>query len=378
MRSNTVRIFLLLACLALLLVLAAGCGSSSTTTTVAAPTTTAGGAATTTTAAASTGITAPPASTKPFKIGVFVYNSTPYARVTWEASQAEAQRLGGSATMFNPENDAKLQATQMQDAIASGEYQGFVVYPNDGVRLQPLVKEAADKGIKVVVCDASLASPQDQLTLYNLPGVMQTIGFGLTTNCQEFADETIKAVDAKVGKGNPATVAIQPGLTNFPQDVIRTQFLQDAFNKTGYIKSVVMPQGEYSTPGGQKSALDFFQANKDVDVIVSYADQMAMGDVTALQQLGLTAGKDVYIVAGGAAKEAMEGIQAGTWFGSIGNYPAKESQLAVDTIVSSMQGNATPELIEIWKVTGCPPAIDKDYLTANPDFKPDWAVMATG
>lgn len=351
----------------------AACGSSSSGSTSSSPSS--GGTSSSASAPATTGgsSTAPSSSGKPVHIAFFSYNTTPYPEAGFKAAQAEAAKVGATVTFFQSNSDPSLQSTQMRDALTSHKYQAFYIWPNNAVALLPIVKQATAAGIKVGVADATLGSTAAEANLQTAPGVTITAGVGLKQEADTAIAEIEKACTAKVGQGKPCNVAIQPGLTGFPPDAYRIGIMQPALQKTGHIKVMMMPQGQYSTPGGESSTLNFFQANHGIDVMFSFGDQMVAGDLNGFKQLKLTPGKDVKVIGFGATTEAVAGIKAGTWFGSIGLYPSTESRLAVKYLVDAVHGQKVPATVNTYSLPGDLPAIDAATLKSHPDFTGDWS-----
>lgn len=387
MRSKLFLFLIAALCLGLVAFAVGACGSSTATTTTAAP-----AATDTTSAPASTDTTAAPASTdttaastetttaaavvpkpdKPIKIALFTYNPSPLPAVVFNAMKAEAAKIGNiECVLFQGTGDGKQQETAMSDAIQTGEYSGFVLEANDGLRLQPVVVAAKAKGIVTVMLDATLDDPRKSIKLENRPGVASTIGYPFEQGAQLFTDAAISALKAKNGSAT-GTIAIMPGMTNFPADAIRLDLIKQyvaAVSKD--ITVIVMPQGDYNTSTAQRSALDFLQSQKKVDVIVTFADQMAQGIQVALEQQNLVPGKDVYIVAQGGTVEAVDLIKSGKWWASERNYPKAEGTMGVDTICKVLAGQTVPEVISNFDT---PPAmIDAASLAQYPDFVPEWS-----
>ena len=70
-----------------------------------------------------------------------------FNQAVYEGVAAKAKEMGATSKMFNGEFNAVVQAQQIEDAIASKEFDGFVVLPNDSVGIANFVKEAIDAGI---------------------------------------------------------------------------------------------------------------------------------------------------------------------------------------------------------------------------------------
>ena len=73
-----------------------------------------------------------------------------YNQATWEGVKKAASEAGHvNAEIFNGEFNATLQYGQIEDIIASGKFDGFVVVPNDTVGIAGAIEQAIDAGIKV-------------------------------------------------------------------------------------------------------------------------------------------------------------------------------------------------------------------------------------
>ena len=73
-----------------------------------------------------------------------------YNQATWEGvKKLQAKQGNVNAEIFNGEFNATLQYGQIEDIIASGKFDGFVVVPNDTVGIAGAIEQAIDAGIKV-------------------------------------------------------------------------------------------------------------------------------------------------------------------------------------------------------------------------------------
>ena len=73
-----------------------------------------------------------------------------YNQATYEGIQEAAEAAGGVTTeIFDGEFSADVQFNQIEDVIASGRFDGFVVVPNDTVGIASAVEEAIASDIGV-------------------------------------------------------------------------------------------------------------------------------------------------------------------------------------------------------------------------------------
>ena len=74
-------------------------------------------------------------------------------QATWEGVKKAANEAGNvNAEIFNGEFNATLQYGQIEDIIASGKFDGFVVVPNDTVGIAGAIEQAIDSGDEETGC----------------------------------------------------------------------------------------------------------------------------------------------------------------------------------------------------------------------------------
>lgn len=355
-RVSARRVSLLLGAATAAAVLAAGCGSSSDS----------GGDSS---AAGSGG----GAKSKGAQVAVFYVNGSSYGVSTFQAAEAQAKKLGLKVTGFNADNTPQTQSQQVQDAITTGKYKGFMIFHLNAQALKPQVAAAEKAGIKVAVADTTFGDLNSQIKLSATPGLLTTIGQSIGEQQEAFAQSIKEACAKKVGEGNPCNVAFMVGLTNFPTDTLRINYLKKTF-ATGPIKLKLTPPGQYDTPNSQKVAQTFFSSNKDIDVFHSFGDQMSAGVITALKNLKITPGKDILVLGAGGSEEFVKYIKDGTAFGTIALYPRSEASLGMQALADAIDGKKVEPVINIVNGTDRPFIIDADWLKEHPDFEPEWSV----
>ena len=146
------------------------------------------------------------------------------------------------------------------------------------------------------------------------------------------------------------------GLSNFPTDTLRINYLKKTF-ATGPIKLKLTPPGKYDTPNSQKVALTYFGSKPDIDVFHSFGDQMSAGVITALKQLEITPGKDILVLGAGGSEEIVSDIKDGSAFGTIALYPKSEADLGIEALVDSLDGKQVENPINV--VNGTEPAVHR-------------------
>jgi ABC-type sugar transport system substrate-binding protein len=372
-------------CLSLAIFGVVACGGDDETTTTAAPTQTTAAptettAAPTETTAAPTETTAAPTETtvavqgppEPIKIAFFSYDASAAPMAVLQGLKDEAAKVGNvEIVLIQGDFTSKTQETQFQDAMTSGKYAAYVLEAADGVRMQPLVAEAGEKGMLGVMLDATLDDPRNGMQLENRPGLLCTMGYPLENQGGLFAEAILKACAAKNGEGKPAVVGIMAGVANFPIDSLRVDKIKEVLAQHANITVVDMPPGGYAAPSAQKATLDFLQSRKDIDVMMIFADQMIMGVIAALEQSNLVPGKDVYLVGQGGSVEGVNWIKEGKMFGTLRLYPYTAGGAAVDVIADKLNGKTVPEVRNFFETP--PNFIYAETLTEYPDFVGEWS-----
>jgi ribose transport system substrate-binding protein len=316
----------------------AGCSSNSTSSGASAPTT-----ATTTAPAASSdssapGATAPAANGsadagKTLQIAYLSFAvANSYDAPMLAAAQAAAAGNNAKLTVFDANNDPKTQFSQLQNAIGTGKYDGIIVQPIFGTGLTDLVKQAIDKGIKVVNIDQVLG-PDLTTVDPQVEGLSANVMFNPTDMGTKLGQLTVQAC---------ASVNANPCNVGYLFD-IKASSLDVAINKafaaaTSSAPVKVVAEGEdlFTPAGGLKAVQNMLTAHPDINAIVG-SDQGIEGAVQALDAAKKT-GKVLLVGYGGSAA-GLNGVKAGTWFGTVMQDPASEGRIGVESLVKAIRDN---------------------------------------
>ena len=117
---------------------------------------------------------------------------------------------------------------------------------------------------------------------------------------------------------------------------------------------------------------DILQANSDVHVVLSNADQHLVGAEIALEAAGYNV-PDLYLSGGGAASIAIDAIREGRWDATLAYFPKTMGALAMEQIANAIEGKPVTQIINMDTAGPLEAMIDKAVLDANPDFKGEWA-----
>lgn len=349
-----------------------GCGSTSASSSSAPAAT--GSSSSTSAAAAATTSSTSAASGSGTRMAIFYYNPSPYGVASLKGAQAEAQKLGIKLDAFDANNNPQLQSTQIQDAITTGKYKAFWVWGLNDVALTPIINKALTSGIKVAAADYTWGPLSSQNVLTANKHFVTTVGQSIGAEATNLIAAMNAACKKQVGSGH-CNIAFLPGLANYPTDTVRENAMTAYYKGKSNYTFTILPPGMYDQAASQKVAQTYFNANKNVNVFATFGDQMAAGTVTALKLVGgYTPSKNIAIIGYGGAKEAVDQVKAGTWYATLGLYPASESEIGIAALNDALNGKPTPNLVNIINPATRPAIIDQAFIKAHPDFHPDWTL----
>jgi len=253
---------------------------------------------------------------------------------TWlSASVAEMQKVakanGLKITEFDAQFDPAKQTSQMQDAIASGRYDGIVLVSINGPGAIPDVKDAIANGIEVVVLNqvvgTDLTTPDPQID-----GVAASVLAAPYRSGTRMGALTVQACEGI----DPCEVVFIYGIKGIPLDDAIRKGVDDTLAGHANIKIVAEGEGKYLGPdGGIKATQDILQVNDHFNVMVG-ADQSMQGAAIVLADEGMT-GK-VKLIGLGGSTAALDGIASGAWYGDVFGAPADEGRLAMEAMVDAL------------------------------------------
>lgn len=303
-----------------------------------------------------------------FKVAFFASSAqNGFNQAVYEGVQAKAKELGVEVSIYDGQFDAALQYSQIEDVLAGGKFDGFVVVPNDTVGIAGAVAEVGKAGKPLVTAlfpigpDLAKLEPQ-------VPGVTATVAGPPAVGAKAQAEKVVEFCMDK----DPCNVVIIIGQKIYPFDNLRYEAYLEVLKPHANIKVVATGEGNYDPDKSLTVMQDILQANKDVHVVLSNADQHLVGVEIALQNAGYNV-PDLFLSGGGAASIAIEAIREGRWDNTLAHYPVTMGSLALDAVVKALKKEPGSNVINMDEVGPLPAIIDKAVLDAHPDFKGEWA-----
>ena len=252
-----------------------------------------------------------------------------------EPMLAEMQRVADEnnveLTVFDGNLDPSLQATLIQDVIASGQYDGLITQPVYGPAIIDVVGEAIAAGLTVVNIDQILG--EDFTTgATQVEGLAANVVFVPSDLGMKLGEQTVEACAS--ANLDPCNVAL---LHDVKASAIGVA-IADAFAAaTAGTPVTVVAEGEtfYNPAAAQTAATDILTANPDIHLFAT-SDQGLQGTVGAIEALGLPV-SDFLLVGYGGSQWAKDQVMAGVVFSNVVQAPATEGRLGMEAMIDALR-----------------------------------------
>jgi ribose transport system substrate-binding protein len=309
------------------------------------------------------------ASSKPVTIAVLLNSSTnTYYQANLAGATAAAKKYGGQITkVFSANFDAATQASQIQDAVTSKQYDVFLIAPTASNVIVPQVTQAVKAGIKVS-CMLSPCGSNPNGMARQIPGLVTFVGYSMSENGSDIAQAVVDAC----AKLNPCNVVYEPGDNTLPAEVVRTGAFNAYLKKYPDIKVLAEQQGQYLAGPGRSAMQNMLEAHPNIDVAASSGDQMTAGMAQAVKAAG-DASK-IKLIGNGASVPGVAAVSNGQWYATVANVPYTEGYLAAEYAIEAAKGtpiSKIPGFVDDLKDTGVGTAIITQGNASK--FKAQWA-----
>jgi ribose transport system substrate-binding protein len=245
-----------------------------------------------------------------------------------------AAELGVETFMLAPQSGADI-ATQMKmlQDVTTQDVDAIILSTHDENAAAPLVKQAVDKGIPVVIVNSDIAA-------FPTP-VNGVVGYGQrkgTTGLGEYAAKMVN---------NKANVGVLEGLPGYHSTERIGGFL-DAFAKYPDMKIITSLPTEWNVETGNKAMMDMIQAHPEINLVVCANDYIAIGAAKAAEALGR---KDILIFGNDGDTTGLEDIAAGRWTGTQNTTPFIMGKVALQIAMDVLNGTFPGGWVETPSIT---------------------------
>jgi ribose transport system substrate-binding protein len=267
------------------------------------------------------------------------------------AAQEVADANNVELTVFDANNDPNAQLAQLQDAIASGQYDGIITQPIYGPGLIDAVKQAVEAGIKVVNIDQILG--EDSTTAdVQVDGLSANVSQRPHDMGTKLGEQTVAACASQ--NLDPCKVAYLYDIKASALDVA----LREAWDAAvaGSPVEVIADGETFFNPANALTVVqDILTAHADLNLIVG-SDQGMQGADQALEAAGKS---DAILLNGfGGSEAAFELVKNDRLFSTVMMVPASEGRLGMEAMIDAVrngndQGSVDPfaDLPHEWIVT---------------------------
>lgn len=298
-----------------------------------------------------------------------------YTQFMFEAAKDQAAKMNAEVQFFDGKFEGPTQANQMQDAITSGRFQGFVVMPNDQPGIVPVVEQALAEDIKVAALqfpigkDPTEADPEvDGVSTQVIEDVIRG------------AEVTAEGINAMCVDRDPCEVGVLWGARSVSWEAAKEKPLKDALDPN--VKIVAEADAGFLQGPGEKATADMLEANPGLDVLAtSSGDQMTTGGQRAIEAKGKTIGladrpnDAIAIIGYGSSETAVQRVQDGVWYQTYALVPATMAMEATKILIDDARGKAPSQEQRGIVQTEISPVGDNitvEVLKENPDWKAEW------
>jgi len=244
-----------------------------------------------------------------------------YYMAIGEGIKAKAADLGVEVFMLAPESGADIagQMKMIQDVMVQG-VDAIILSTHDEQAAAPLVKQAVDKGIAVVIVNSDIKSFPT--------GVNAVVGYGQRNGTKALGEYIAKKVN---GKANVGVLEGQPGW----HSTERIGGFLDAFAAYPDMKIIASAPTAWNVETGNKVMMDMLQAHPEIDLVVAANDYIAIGAAQALKSLGRD---DVLLYGNDGDTTGLEQINAGDWEGTVNTTPFVMGKIAMQVTMDVLNG----------------------------------------
>ena len=238
-----------------------------------------------------------------------------------EGIKAAAKARGIETFMLAPQSGADIngQMGMIQDVI-SQNVSAIILSTHDEHAAAPLVKQAVEKGIAVIIVNSDIAD-------FPTP-IHAVVGYSQRAGTHKIGDYALKLTDGAAKK--IGVIEGQPGY----HSTERVGGFLDAI-KGSKLEVVSSLDGKWNTDGGNAAAMDMLQAHPDIDMIFAANDYEIMGAALAAKALGK---ENLTLLGNDGDTAALEQIQAGKVTATVNTSPFIMGQIALAVTADVLDG----------------------------------------
>ena len=254
-----------------------------------------------------------------------------YNQAIYSGIQEVAAGHGAETAIYDGQFNAALQYNRIEDVLAGGNFDAFLVLPNDTVGIAGAFEQVIAAGTPIATTlfpagpDLNTLEPQVEGTTATVASLPVP---GATLQAEDLA--------AHCKSLNPCNVVILIGAKIFPFDVLRMETFLGVFDQHEKISVDATGEGWYDPDTSLTVMADILQAHPEIHAIVSVGDQQMLGADIALEAAGYNA-PDLRITGGGAATASIEAIREGRRDAALAYFRHTMGKLAAEAVIAAVR-----------------------------------------
>lgn len=267
------------------------------------------------------------------RIALFtLLNANPYFAGTAKGVEAAATADGAATVeVFDGNLDPAQQQAQIQDAVTSGRFDALIVQPIDGPTVATGVEDAIAEGLTVV--GVTFAVGDDPRPLEpQVEGMAASVQIDQPAFGRELGELTVDACKDR----DPCEVAILIGGSDLSGDLAQEEGIREVLDANASIEIVDRQEGAYAPDPSYQVTQNLLQAHPSLDVVVTIADEMAIGVEQAIEEAGRAG--EVAVIGSGTSGYGVQAVQDGRWFATVVSRPETEGRVAAELAIAAVRG----------------------------------------
>jgi ribose transport system substrate-binding protein len=250
------------------------------------------------------------------------------------AAQQEADRLGVEILVqAGQRHGSAEEQMQIMENMITRRVDAICIVPSSSQGLIPVLRKAEKAGIPVINLDTKFDA--EALKAAGL----KPIPFIGTDNYYGAKIAGWYALSLLGGEGD---VAILTGVAGQQNAADRRNGFYDVVSKCADINIVAEQTANWEVEQGYNVAQNILQANPGLDLIFASNDNMGLGARRAIEE----AKKDIPVIGYDAVSAALDSVKAGTFAGTIAQFPAEMGEKGIQTALKIMAGEEVSEYVQ--------------------------------
>ncbi|MCP4398504.1 MAG: ABC transporter substrate-binding protein [bacterium] len=260
-----------------------------------------------------------------------VDNQNPWRLAETESVKSEAAARGYDLKYADAQAVQADQIKALRSFIAQG-VDGIILAPKTSTGWKPVLLEAQDAGIPVVLVDRNIEADPNLVVTF--------IGSDFVLEGERTAEQMIK----DLGEG-PLKVAELQGQPGADPTIDRAEGFRNVVDKYSEIEIILSQTGEFNRHKGKEVMEAFLKADGDnIDAVYAHNDDMAIGAIQAIKEYGMVPGKDIWIGSIDGVRDAFVAMKAQELNVSVECTPLMGPS-AFDALESAWGGEELPDWI---------------------------------